>query len=377
MEIREVDTELILFDVLSDIFKHLSIYDLTSASEVCKSWYYTAKREKLKRGPQVITLQALEDLVATRFCAVGPRVKNQIVEDLKLSLRIRPRLGLFFTDGKYPSSADCDNVVYEICKTHRWTRPKDCFYIAIETVGVNIDDNPVGGEKNVTAALFFPVIPQVNYTITETNTHSIQQHFTSNDCLLVNMTQKLFDFKEDQVCFIVLMYKWQDEPLYERYHRKFFNKILESIKIRYKPSTYALWGGAVNDIFTLAPGTKPSYNATSFCAISISGNNVETWSIMVDINLSNTEIENKLKNFKNCINLNDSSIILLMLPSNKETIDRSKLKVFKVLFPKGKLLSLFNDKNNVMISVDSTSNENDNIFYYSHFYALLVLSYKC
>lgn len=58
-------------------------------------------------------LQALEDSVATKFSNLRPVHKNELIDDFKLSLRIKPRICLFFTDGKYPPSADCDNVPFE------------------------------------------------------------------------------------------------------------------------------------------------------------------------------------------------------------------------------------------------------------------------
>lgn len=69
--------------------------------------------EKLKRGPQVMVLQALEDFVATGFINTNPVDENEPVDDFKQSLMIKPSAGLFFTDGKYPASADCDSVTYE------------------------------------------------------------------------------------------------------------------------------------------------------------------------------------------------------------------------------------------------------------------------
>lgn len=67
----------------------------------------------MRRGPQVMILQALEDFVATGYSNVNPVYENELVDDFKLSLRIKPSAGLFFTDGKYPVSADCDSVPYE------------------------------------------------------------------------------------------------------------------------------------------------------------------------------------------------------------------------------------------------------------------------
>lgn len=58
-------------------------------------------------------LQALEDFVATGFINTNPVDENESVDDFKQSLRIKPSAGLFFTDGKYPASADCDSVTYE------------------------------------------------------------------------------------------------------------------------------------------------------------------------------------------------------------------------------------------------------------------------
>ena len=63
-----------------------------------------------------MNLQALEDTVALRFRTSDPKkkcLKYDCFDDLKLSLRIRPKIGIFFTDGKRPASSDCDNVVYE------------------------------------------------------------------------------------------------------------------------------------------------------------------------------------------------------------------------------------------------------------------------
>jgi hypothetical protein len=62
-------------------------------------------------------LQALDDLVATGFSNTSCANKNELIDDFKGSLRVRPSAGIFFTDGKYPASADCDSVLHESNKS--------------------------------------------------------------------------------------------------------------------------------------------------------------------------------------------------------------------------------------------------------------------
>ncbi|XP_031778821.1 uncharacterized protein LOC107980628 [Nasonia vitripennis] len=298
-------------------------------------------------------LQALEDFVATKFSNLSPAHRNEAIDDYKLCLRIKPRIGIFFTDGKYPASADCDNVPYEICKTHRWTRPVDCFYVAIEALAVNKNEDAIGGERNITAAVFLPELPAVNYAIAETSSHSIEQYFRSGGSLLTDIADKLFAKEADHTCFFIFLYQWQDEPTYENHHSNFLNMVLDGIKSRYAPGTYSLWGGAINDIFTIAKDENLPYQSTSFCAMGISGSSMMSWSIVIDHRMQQFEIEEKLQSFKINIHLQSSSIAFLILPTLRDNIDRSRLDIFKNIFPTITLMSIFNDKNNAVLSLDS------------------------
>lgn len=123
-------------------------------------------------------------------------------------------------------------IKISVCKSHRWTRPKDCFYVVIETLGVNVDNNPIGGEKNMTAAAFLPKLQTVTYTISETSSHCIEQYFMKNDTLLQDFTEKLFVSEIDHICFIIFIYQWENEPNYEYNHTRFLSRILESLKLR-------------------------------------------------------------------------------------------------------------------------------------------------
>ncbi|KAJ8680089.1 hypothetical protein QAD02_015876 [Eretmocerus hayati] len=368
--------ELILHDVLNHIFGYLNAHDLSQAAKVCKSWNCAAEIEKRKRGPQVIVLQALEDCVATGFSSVRQIDKDELAEDFKLSLRIKPSIGLFFTDGKYPASADCDSVPYEICVAHQWTQPADCFYVAIESLGVYLNKNSIRGERNITVASFLPTLPEVNYIIVETSAHCIEQYFRRSDSLLTDISDKLFDTASDHVSLLIFVYHWRDEPTLKNYHDDFLSKILDRITNRYDSGTYSLWGGAVNDIFTMAPDTRPLYHSTSFCAISISGSRVKSWCIVLDFRLSDTEIEEKLKNFEESVILKFSSIAFAILPSNgTNDIDKTKINIFNEIFSSTPLTCVFNDRSHTIFATNSFNSDSDPELKHTHCYAILILTF--
>lgn len=97
-----------------------------------------------------------------------------------------------------------------------------------------MNHKPVGGERNITAAVFLPELPTVNYTITETNSLSIKNYFTRSDkeYTLSDITEKLFANEADHTCFFIFLYQWKDEPTYESYHSNFLGMILDALKTR-------------------------------------------------------------------------------------------------------------------------------------------------
>lgn len=116
-----------------------------------------------------------------------------------------------------------------------------------------------------------------------------------------------------------------------------------------------MWGGAINDIFAITPVDKLPYFSTSFCALSISGSSLMSWSIVIDCGMQQLDIEEKLQIFKKQVRLQSSSMAFLILPSNKDNLDRSRLDIFRNIFPTITLISIFNDKSNVILSLDSTN----------------------
>lgn len=220
-------------------------------------------------------------------------------------------------------------------------------------MAVNINEDAIGGERNITAAVFLPELPAVNYAIAETSFHSIEQYFKSGGSLLTDIADELFANEVDHTCFFIFLYQWKDEPTYENHHNNLLSMVLDGIKSRYAPGTYSLWGGAINDIFTIATDEKPLYHSTSFCAMSISGSSMMSWSIVIDHRMQQFEIEEKLKNFKNDVRLQSSSIAFLIVPTLEDNIDRSRLDIFKHIFPTITLISVFNDKKNAVLSLDS------------------------
>lgn len=94
-----------------------------------------------------------------------------------------------------------------------------------------MDDRVIGGERNVTAALFLPKLPEVNYAAVDTSSHRIEQYFQKPDSLLVDLMNKLFVDAED-VCFLIFIYQWKDEPSYQKHHNNFLTIILDNLKSR-------------------------------------------------------------------------------------------------------------------------------------------------
>lgn len=105
--------------------------------------------------------------------------------------------------------------------------------MAAEALGVYLDKEKVGGEKNVTAAVFFPALPEVNYVLAQTSSHCIVQYFDRKNSVLTDITDKLFATESnDHTCFIMFIYQWKDEPTFDNFHENFCNEILESLRTR-------------------------------------------------------------------------------------------------------------------------------------------------
>ncbi|XP_058800078.1 uncharacterized protein LOC131669311 [Phymastichus coffea] len=372
-KIQLYHTELILHDVLYKIFEYLNRHDLNEVSRVCKSWYWAAKVEKAKRGPQIMILQAVGEFGTSGSTKIHPVG----IDDFGNSLRIKPTIGIFFTDGKYAAPADCDSVPYEICTAHQWAQPEDCFYVAVEASAVYVDKDKIGGEKNVTAAVFFPALSNVNYVSAQTSSHCIVQYFDRRNSLLSEITEKLFVTESNHVCFIMFIYQWKDEPTFDNYHENFCNEILDTLKTRYTAGTYSLWGGAINDIYTRSADDRPwSFHSTSFCALSLSNSSVKSWSIAIDNNLPYLEIQLILADFKKQVCLKSSSIAFLIISTDENNYEESNIKIFKNVFPTINIITMFNNKNHAVFSVNSTVTETEPKLRHMNSYAFMILTYK-
>lgn len=106
----------------------------------------------------------------------------------------------------------------------------------MEALGVNVDDRVIGGERNITAALFLPKLSGVDYSVVETSSHCIEQYFKKPDSLLVDLMNKLF-VDAGHVCFMIFIYQWKDEPTYQKYHNSFLTIILDNLKARLDPKS--------------------------------------------------------------------------------------------------------------------------------------------
>jgi flagellar basal body-associated protein FliL len=134
-------------------------------------------------------------------------------------------------------------IILLVCIGYKWTQPDNCIYVAIEALGVTVDNHAIGGERNITAAVFLPLLPTVHYATTETNFHSIKQYFKGTKAILTNVTDKLLT-NGNNVCFIIFIYQWKDEPIYKHYHSHFLTGLFNILKSRsdneYNIFVYAL-----------------------------------------------------------------------------------------------------------------------------------------
>ena len=123
-----------------------------------------------------------------------------------------------------------------VTQSHQWIQPIMSVYLAIEASGVNVNDRIIGGEKNITASVFLPVLPSVNYKYAKPTTNMIVECSRGKNSILSDITKNLFTPDALSTCFLIFIHhQWENEPTYANYHNRFLDKILDSLKTR---STY-------------------------------------------------------------------------------------------------------------------------------------------
>lgn len=122
---------------------------------------------------------------------------------------------------------------------------------------------------------------------------------------------------------------------------------------RCEPGSYSLWGGGVSEI------TYSGYGRNDFVwltIIRISGLALHSWSIVLKMNLSDTEAENKLMNFQNDIHLKSKAVALAMVPSNRNESFQQRFKkteIFRKIFSNIPLVGVYEKTEFTQIGVNS------------------------
>ncbi|XP_033225039.1 inactive pancreatic lipase-related protein 1-like [Belonocnema kinseyi] len=203
------------YDVVRLIFKFLNGKDLSSAGSVCRCWRDAAINEFKTRGPSYLRTN-----VDTNNALSDHYMGSKIVD----SLRIKPKLGIFFTGDVESSIFDSLKVSDCYCSQ----LPPSCDTLMLRTYGAVLDEIEL--DKNDIACVFVPIIPKMKI---KTFSIDATQGTTNRKNMLAKVQDWIaknsgFGKNETSKCVMV----FSDGENYT-----LATKILESIKYKTNPKS--------------------------------------------------------------------------------------------------------------------------------------------
>ncbi|KAL7292992.1 hypothetical protein TKK_0013442 [Trichogramma kaykai] len=371
---KTLDVELILFDILDDIFKYLSLKDLYQVALVCKSWNNTASKEISRRSDIenfILPITRTKDNSQLSMCHLTDAVRSF------------PRLVLLFSDGKSPPCDDIEDICVYQCKCME----RKTNFINIAAQGIAVNDTQIVGQDNVEVGITIPYPNKINklkidYFLPEDEVLLIHKAQNSLESYVKDAYKDLVTSEEDHNCFIFF---YSQSCLYTEncqrnsYIRKFTADLLTCIKQRHSVKTFTLWGGEISSIITDFMG-RDGILASSAFYLRLSGPGVKSWSLVIDSNAPNSEVKTRFEHLKKQLSVNRTTMALAMVPSKRdEPFEQliSKVSMFRTAFPGIPLTTIFTGEEFFQIGFNSTNTEDpDPVLEHENSYSFLIFTTK-
>ncbi|XP_001607120.2 uncharacterized protein LOC100123478 [Nasonia vitripennis] len=368
-------TEGIFYDVLDNIFQYLSLKDLCRAAAVCKSWHHRVKIEISKRND-------IESLTLPITYESDDNDSDNDEDTFKYlqnkwhfsdSLRSLPHFMLLFHDSTYNFKREHDHFH---CYYANYVK-MGMFYGCFETSGLSLNTEEVCTIKNLGIGIALPSTDKLKVDCYVPYETDLPDHAKSSTMsrLANEAISSLLSTEDEHNCFIFL--RNQSEALKEDMisdNNSFLAEFSNSLKQRCKPGSYSLWGGGVSEI------TYSRFGRNDFVwltVIRVSGLALNSWSIVLKMNLSSAEVENKLTNFKKDIHLKSNSLALAMVPSNNNESFQQRLKkteIFRKIFSNIPLVGVYENTEFTQIGINSLESDLNQVIVHSNSIIYLILT---
>ncbi|KAI4492654.1 hypothetical protein M0804_002445 [Polistes exclamans] len=311
-------------DVIHIIFKYLNYYDLSSASQVCRSWSDVANHEKRTRGPSCFIRRAKDMKYIT---SSGNNFSKKLID----CVRIKPSISINFSVGN-------ESFISQGC--HTGYLPYDCDLVSLNSYGTVINNEETQDDNDNIVCMLFPEVPNINVSMYTFNVYNWKR----TKELYSNKFKTMFQASNNEDCrktkCMILLCDWNG--------RGIALNIMKALKNGLCNSKASIWGGIAKNLIVCATeNDKRTCKKTSNCvAITIIGTKMKTWTILLDEKCDTKKlVEDKLKAFKESVQLKRHSIGFMfaccLRGLNMYEEPNVESTIFKELFPKVPLVGCF------------------------------------
>ncbi|XP_031787679.1 uncharacterized protein LOC100119111 [Nasonia vitripennis] len=367
---EEISAEFALSDALDNICQYFKIRDLINVSLVCKSWQETAKREIAKRGPERV-------LIPHIYCSDIRNGNSSFhVYDF---LSAEPYVAILFVG---PSLRERNNeriLEFKILRAYKKYFPHHLIAVGVDESMMDeeiINSCPgMLGAPNGILGLFLPKhrdltikVASCIYNRSASYAEKIIEDISPDD-------------KQLKSTLIIFCNSYQGYSL--------ATQVLKHIKKRFVQKMYTLWGGVFDDdLKAIDCPTVDSIDnpKTAIFALSITGSNLESWSVVIDCRIKKQEVNEKLFYLRDNLRLRRRTIGLACGPRYVEDLSKNShenmylnshelMHVIKKIFSRIPFISIFNYGYHSHFGVDSISDDGKQELAHQMAISLMILTY--
>ncbi|XP_014215237.1 uncharacterized protein LOC106644308 [Copidosoma floridanum] len=360
------------YDELRTVFKFMKAIDVLRAAQVCKSWKVAAYDEVESRQYPEYIVEQFQSVGSSRRKQICNKQKVKKVHLLAIDLSIKPHLGFIFMRTnvhKKKGVTTWDPNLYFFNGL-----PSSCTPLMISSAYDIVANHEDTNEKNTVVATFLPKIPNLSV-----DRHNIS--FTEGHINIKKEKALLKKFFEDSVwncnqqskCVILLTTGEACEL--SKYATEYFQSM-------YKPGTVALWGGVAANLtncsskqYAACSNVVPPCLTPIVCGVlCISSPSLQSWSIVLPESCtSKSEMEKRLRAFKENIQLKKYSLALMCACVAREGNTHTEIRTFKEVFPGIDLVGFLGDGE---YGLDTLNKERDKNLELSYSTVFLILTYE-
>ncbi|XP_008202778.1 uncharacterized protein LOC103315480 isoform X1 [Nasonia vitripennis] len=281
---EEISAEFALHDAMDCILQYLNTRDLCRAAQVSRAWNEAVKLEFSRRGPEIVRLPDTYDSRLTN--ANGPKffASNE--------LRSKPEFTLMLC-GPTPRTRIYLNVETSLMTAYKPHLPGRLMIIAVDAAMLDAEEikscprsmSAEFAKTNGIVAFLLPKFRQVQIKVGFCASHTDRP-----------------SKRAKRVVHSIMPDDWNSEStilLFGRIYYTIHEHVLSTIKKKFKPNSYTVWGGSTSDyikIIDCLGDEYPSYMGMEGCvAINFSG--IERHSAVIAMNQRVSGFESDVAEF--------------------------------------------------------------------------------